>query len=154
VLAEVAELELPVEQRPRLLRQHDLAPVAGRRDPGRVVHVESDVPLVRQRRLACVQPHPHPHGPGGKSLLRLSRCRDRVPGARKGNEDAVALRAHLGAAVALDGFPDLAMVLGESSRIAVAELGQQPGRTLDVGEQEGDGAGGKVAHLPSGGAHG
>src|SRR5262249_47322854 len=64
-------------------------------------------------------------------------------------EERIALRVHLDAAVAPARVAhDLAMP-GEHIRVVLgAELVQQAGRPLDVGEEEGDGAGGPGAHEP------
>ena len=48
VVAEVAEIEVTVEQRARRLRDDDLTAVAGRTDPGRAVDVHAHVTLVGQ----------------------------------------------------------------------------------------------------------
>ena len=64
---------------------------------------------------------------------------------REGEEEGVALRVHLDPALGGARLPDHAPVLGERLRVALgAELVQQPRRALDVGEEEGDGAGGEV----------
>ena len=79
VLAEVAQLELAVEERACRLRDDDLAAVAGRRDPSRLVHGEPDVALVGQRRLAGVHAHPDPHRPRGQRALGVRSRRDGAP---------------------------------------------------------------------------
>ena len=69
--------------------------------------------------------------------------RERPGRRREGEEEGVALRVDLDAAVASARLADDAAVLGERLRVGLgAELVQQPRRALDVGEEEGDGAGG------------
>ena len=41
------------------------------------------------------------------------------------------------------------MVGGDGRVRGVAELLQEPGRALDVGEREGDGSGGELCHRPT-----
>ena len=90
VLAEVAQLELAVEERARRLRDDDLSAVAGRRDPSRLVHGEPDVPLVRQRGLAGVDAHPHPSQARRRATLGVGSRSDGARGARKDNREAVS----------------------------------------------------------------
>ena len=40
-------------------------------------------------------------------------------------------------------------MLGEDIGVLVAEIGQEGRRALDVGEDESDGPGGKIAHRPN-----
>ena len=65
----------------------------------------------------------------------------------KATKKGVALGVDLDAAVAGEGLPEDAPVLGERVGVGVAELVQQACRALDVGEEEGDGAGRELAHL-------
>src|SRR5829696_6778144 len=58
-------------------------------------------------------------------------------------------RFDLDAAVAAERGTKHAPVLGEDIGVAVAELVQQPGVALDVGEEERDGARWKLRHRPS-----
>jgi len=58
-------------------------------------------------------------------------------------------RFDLDAAVAAERGTKHAPVLGEDIGVAVAELVQQPGGALDVGEEERDGARWKLRHRPS-----
>jgi len=61
VLAEVIELEVGVEQHPRRLGEHDLAAVRRTGDSGRAVHVDPDVALVGDDRLAGVDADAYLH---------------------------------------------------------------------------------------------
>ena len=69
-----------------------------------------------------------------------------APGAvRERDEERVALRVDLDAAVPRERVPQHPPVLGQRLRIPLrAELVQQPRRALDVREQEGDRAGGEI----------
>ena len=58
--------------------------------------------------------------------------------------ESVSLRIHLDSAATCEGLSQHAPVLFEQRRKGVAVLLQQPGRAFDVGEEEGDGAGGKL----------
>jgi hypothetical protein len=86
---------------------------------------------------------------------RRERIRDRRGGGKRGRcgaereEEGIALRIDLHPTLGSACFSDQAPVLGECLRVQLsAELVQEPGRALDVGEEEGDSADGKV------GAHG
>jgi hypothetical protein len=46
-------------------------------------------------------------------------------------------------------LPQRVPVLRENVRIRIAELVEQPGRALDVGEEECDGACREIGHVPS-----
>jgi glucokinase len=50
------------------------------------------------------------------------------------------LRVHLDAVVRSEGLAQLVAMLGQGGGVGVAELVQQPRRSLDVGEEEGDGS--------------
>ena len=116
-------------------------------DPRRLVHVLADVAVLRQVRSARVDAHAHLDRPLAERLLRLPRRRERARCCREGDEERIALRVDLHAAVAREGRPQDAAVLGERPCIPLrAELVQQLGRPLDVREEEADGAGRKVAH--------
>ena len=66
--------------------------------------------------------------------------------SREGKEERVTLRVHLDAALGGARLPDQPAVLGESLRVAFAPSScSSLRRALDVGEEERDGAGGKIA---------
>ena len=132
-------------------REHDLAAVAGRRDPCRVVHVDPDVvlrlagPTGTEPTLAEMKAHPDADIAAGSPdfsrdrALGVGRGHDRRVGPIEGREERVALGLDHGAAVALDGVAQQDVVapddLGPRKR-ADGALGAR--RTLDVGEQERD----------------
>ncbi len=157
LLAQVAQedvevLLLVLEQRLGGLGEEDLAAVAGRPDARRAVDRKARVPAVGRDRLPCVEPHPHPDrcavGPlvGGKGELALDGGEQCVPRARERDEERVALRVDLVAVVGCEGLPQQALVIGEHLPVAVAELLDEPGRSLDVREQEGDRTRRKLGH--------
>ena len=73
---------------------------------------------------------------------------DGVARAREREEEGVALRVDLDAAVLREALAHQPPVVGEDVGVAVAELLQQARRALDVGEDEGDGAAGKRGMRP------
>jgi hypothetical protein len=139
VLAEVAQA-VAGQVMSRLADEH-LPTVTGSRDPGRTVHVHTDVALVGDERLAGVQSDPDLDRPVER-LLGLRRRRERIGSTRKGDEEGVPLRVDFNAAVGGERLAQQPSVLGESVGVGVAELVKQPRRPLDVREQEGDGAAG------------
>ena len=118
--------------------------MAGGGDPGGTVNVGADVALAGQQRRPGMEPHPH----GDREcLLRLARGGQRPGRGREGNEEGVALRVHLDAAVGGKGLPEHLPVPGELLGVPLrAELFQQPGGALDVREQEGDRSARQLAH--------
>jgi hypothetical protein len=130
-----------------------LAAVGRPGDPGRPVHVDADVVVPAQHPLAGVQAHPHPHREplrppvGGQAPLGRHRGPDRRPRAGEDGEERVALGADLDPLPVPDGPAQEGRVLVPDRRVASAQLLEQPGRALDVGEQEGDGPGRQLRDL-------
>ena len=85
-------------------------------------------------------------GPGGERLgQRLTQLKSARRGG-EGEEEGVSLRVHLDAVVRGARLSDDSPVLGECFRVRLcAELVQQPRRSLNVREEEGDGAGREIA---------
>src|SRR5439155_26227056 len=127
--------------------KHDLAAVCDACDPRRSVHVEAHIPLVRHERLAGVEAYADADRAAVERPLAFGGGRESVFRARKSDEEGVALGVDLDAAVAGEGLPEDAPVLRQRVGVGVAELVQQACRALDVGEEEGDGAGRELAHL-------
>ncbi len=140
------------DQRARRLREEDLAAVARRADPSRADDIEPEVPLLADRGLTGVQPHPHPHGGAVGPLVCLERALGRdggangIAGASERVEERVALRVDLRAAVRGERLADDPPVIARHVGVRVPELLEQPGRALDVGEHEGDGSGRQRRH--------
>ena len=102
--------------------------------------VDADVALLGDERLAGVEAYSDLDRPVQR-LLCLRRRRERIGGAGEGDEEGVALRVDLDAAVGGERLAKHPPVFGESVCVGVAELLQELRRALDVGEQEGDRAG-------------
>ena len=114
-------------------------------DTRREVHVVSHVALVGDERGARVQADAQADRP------RCECVRDRLGcsrGSRSGwerNEEGVPLRVYFDAALGSARLANNAAMLGERVRVCLcAELAQKPRRSLNVGEQEGDGAGREI----------
>ena len=135
VLAEVAN-GLAGDEVARRLRQEHLPAVPGGGDPRRAVDVDPDVALVGHDRLARVEPHADADRPVAERRLPVGGGGDRVGGARERDEERVALRVHLDAAVPRESLAQHTAVLAQQLRVALAVLVQQPRRALDVREQE------------------
>ena len=103
-------------------------------------------------RMAGVNAHPDSDRRVGRPLvacqrpLYLQRAQDGLLGIRERHEEGVALRVHLVAAMTGDGRPDQAPVLGENLYVTLAQRLHQPGRALDVAEQERDRPTRKAGH--------
>ena len=110
------------------------------------MHIHADVIRAHEKRLARVQPHPHPHldtlcppGGSGESLLRLSGGRDRIPRAGKGDEERIPFGVDLVAVVPSEDLTEkLPVVLQHLGVGLCPEPLQQSRRPLDVAEQERD----------------
>jgi hypothetical protein len=77
---------------------------------------------------------------GGQRPLRAHRRGDRVARPREGDEERVTLGVDLAAVVLGERRPQQAMMVAQHLGVAVRQPRQQPCRTLDVAEEEGDGA--------------
>ena len=78
----------------------------------------------------------------GERLLSVTRGRDGIWRRGEGDEEGVALRVDLDAAVALERLAQHTPVFGQRLGVALGpKLVQQLRRTLDVGEEKRDGAG-------------
>jgi hypothetical protein len=129
-------------------RGHDhLAAVPDSGDPGRPVDVRAHVPLLGDERRAGVQAYANANRAARERRGRLLGRLERTLCRAEGNEEGVALRVYLHATLGRKRLAQRATVLGERLRIALrTEFVQEPGRALDVGEEEGDGPGREVTH--------
>ena len=124
--------------------------MAGRGNASGAVHAEPDVALTADRRFAGVHAHAHAQLCVARPLVRGKRTlgvdgrADRVLRPAERGEEGVALGIDLPAVVRGERVADDALVLGEDRAVVVAQLLEQPRRALDVGEEEGDGAGGPL----------
>jgi hypothetical protein len=108
--------------------------------------IDADVALLREERLARVQAHAHTNGTQAERRSSFPGRGECVRGLGKGNEERVALRVHFDTAVPGEGVAEYAPVLGKYRRIFIPELAQKPRRSLDVREEESDGASGQFGH--------
>ena len=134
VCAEVARR--CVDERAGRLGEQHLSAVLDGGDARSPVDVEADVPFLGHARLAGVYAHAHADRASGEATLCFRRRGDCVGGARERHEERVALRVDLDAVVRRACLADDPAMLGERGAVPVAELVQQPCRTLDVGEEE------------------
>src|SRR5947208_1853811 len=113
---------------------------------------ETVVALVAEAGLARVQAHAHTtlHSvrPGvlGERALRRGCGQRRVRRPPKGDEEGVALRVDLLAAVLFECCAQNPTVLGQHLAVTVSQLLQQAGRPLNVSEEEGDGPARELNH--------
>ena len=134
------------------LREQHLPAVACSHDAGGAMDAEAVVALVAEVRLARVQPHADTAlgalGPGvlGERALRRDRGQGGVRRLAKGDEERVALRVDLLSLVLCEGGAQDPAVIGEHLAVPVSQLLQQPGRALDVREEERDGPAREVGH--------
>ena len=77
-------------------------------------------------------------GPVAQLPLGVGRGCGGVGAGREGDEERVALGVHLHTPVTDERGPQHLAVLGQHGRIGIAQLVQQPGRAVDVGEEERD----------------
>ena len=144
MFAEVEQLDLG--ELGRCGGDEHLATVSGCGDTGSAMDVFAHVPLVGQQRRPRVQPAPHPDLARCELPRQLLCRRERPRRGRERDEERITLRVHLDAVVVRASFTDHAPMLGKRLGIGLGpELVQQLRRALDVREEEGDGAGGKVA---------
>jgi hypothetical protein len=81
------------------LREQDLASVPTGREPGREVHIVSDVALVRDKRPARMHPDTQVDPPIGERVRNRLRRGDRSPSGREREEEGVPLGIDLDAAL-------------------------------------------------------
>jgi hypothetical protein len=84
--------------------------------------------------------------------LDLQRAQHGLLRASERHERGISLRVNLVAALGGDGGADQAPVLGQDLRVALAQRLDQPRRTLDITEQEGDRATRKPLHAAARGS--
>ncbi len=127
--------------------------MAGGGDARRAHDVETEVALLADVRLARVEPHAYEHLAPARPFvvvecpLRVDRRGDCVARPREREEEGVALRIDLGAAVRAERLPHEPAVIGRDAPVGlVAEFLQQTRRPLDVGEDERDRTAGQLGH--------
>jgi hypothetical protein len=134
-----------VQQGCRRRRDEHLSAVRERGDASGPMDVDAHVSLGRQRRRARVQTHAHANRPGREILdagLRGVRC---TRSRREDDEEGIALRVHLHAAVGGEGVAQHPAMFGQRVGIRVwPDRVEQARRPLDVREEERDGAGREI----------
>ena len=149
VVAELEQRRLGDDGVARRAGDQHLAAVAGRADARGGVDVDPDVVVGADDAGARVDAHPHAQLAVARPRLRCElllgrrRRRDCAVGLGEDRKERVAVRRDLAAARAADRLTQQAVVLRERLVVVGAELVQQPGRALDVREDERDGAGGE-----------
>jgi len=99
-----------------------------------------------------VNAHPDPDGRAGRPfvpgqrLLYLQRAQDGLLRTRERHEERVTLGVYLVASLPRDGLADQAPVLRQYLCVAFPQGLYQPGRTLDIAEEEGDRPARKFRH--------
>ena len=154
VQAEIGQLhvrrQVAPREVPRGVGDQDLAAVPRRRDSRRLVERKADVVVADALDLAAVDAHADLDrvalGPWmrGEGPLRVDGGRDRGGGVGERHEHRVALRAEDPAAMGGHGRLQQLAVLRQQRRIGIAEPLEHARRTLDVREQEREGAGRQV----------
>src|SRR5215218_3462392 len=121
-------------------------------DPRRAMHIQTDVVIQPDLRLAGVDTHAHAHldalgpTPGRERPLRAHRGGDRVARPREGDKERITLGVDLATVVLIERHAQQALMLAKHLGVAAAQPRQQPRRTLDVAEQERDGPARKLRH--------
>ena len=132
--------------------QH-LAAVTGGGDAGGAMDVEPDVVVAHELRRPGMQPHAHPQG--GALAARHAPASARVASAAAATAWGAVAKATKKASpwvststplVRGEGRAQQRLMLAQGTGVLVAQPLEQLGAALDVGEQEGDGAGGEWCH--------
>ena len=111
------------------------------------MNIVADVAFSGEKWRACVKPDPDANcAVRGELLGELHGRAQRSGGGRESEEERVSLSVYLGAVVTPTGFADDAPVLGEGLGVPTrAELHEKLRRSLNVREEERDGAGRELA---------
>ena len=134
----------PATRRSHGRGQHDLGAVRGEADAGRGVHREPHVARVAELRAASVQADSEPHVPSpGQSRSRIARWIASAPSTAPGGCSNTANTSSPRADTSCPPAPRTALrtsrrMSDQQCGVAVLEPGEQLGRALDVGQQEGD----------------
>jgi len=113
---------------------------------------EADVPLLGEGGLSRVDAHSNSQRHAVGPVVTRDRALNvrgggyRVLGARKGDEERIALGVDFPAASFVDSGPDETIVIGESLAVPGTVLAKEARRSLDVREEECDGAAEKLRH--------
>ena len=139
VATEIAQ-RLIVDERGGRGREDHLAAVGEGRNAGAAVDVDPDVALRGDARRAGVEAHPNRDRPRRERILAGGRSGDGAGSGWERDEEGIALRVDLDTPLGGERVTQHPAVIGERVRVpGGAELPQEAGRALDVGEQQGDG---------------
>ena len=136
------------EQSPGSAREQDLTPVRGGPDSSCAGDGETDVPVALEFRLSRMKPHSHLDLRAVRPLVRRDRALricgggHRVAHPREDREKGLRLPVDDQASVRLDRLLEQTPVLVDDFAIALLEPVLKLGRSLDVREEERDGAAG------------
>src|SRR5712691_9563917 len=114
---------------------------------------QAEIPLVPDEGFARVKAHTYPQlsalGPRMSSKRPLGRygSGSGVLRATEDHEEGVALGIDLLAVVLREGGTQESSVIGQNSAVPVAQPPEEPRRSLDVAEEEGNGSARKLGHL-------
>jgi hypothetical protein len=128
----------------RARREEHLAPVSRRADPRGAVHVEPDEAVTLVHGHPRVEAHAHGHGCFARPVLRLEGALRRGRGLdgglrrREDGEELVCAALDLASSVLRNGPAQERTRAREDVAVLAAKLAHEPGRPLDVGEEEGD----------------
>src|SRR5205823_5522381 len=81
-----------------------------------------------------------------QGALRSDRCGDSISGTGESDEEGIALRVDLAAAILLEGMTQQASALRQHAGIALAQLLEQLRGALDIREEEGERSRWKMTH--------
>jgi hypothetical protein len=110
------------------------------------MHAEAEVALLGDRGLARVHAHADAQRRTCRPLVSVQRALgcgcgcNGVLGPLEGDEEGVALGVDLLASVLFEGRSQEPVMVGTRFAVTLAQLLEQASRSLDVGEEEGDGA--------------
>jgi hypothetical protein len=156
MLSEIEEPHLTRKAFPnedaRDVREKDLPPVGSRGDARRSVDIDAEVVIPTQNAFACVHAHPHSKrgsvGPvvAGQLALGLDNRPDGLDRAAEHGEERIAFGPDNCALLLAESTShDLGVVLLHAA-VLLAELLEKASGALDVGEEKGHRAGGKLGH--------
>ncbi len=133
---------LILDERCRRGREDHLAAVGEGGHASAAMHVDSDVALGRNARCARVKTHSHRDRPDRERLLGRVGCRNGSGCRGERDEEGVTLGIDLDTTLGAECIAQHTAMLGKRIRVATgAELPEQPGRALDVREQQRDRSG-------------
>ncbi len=122
-----------------------------RRDARRPVHVDPDVALLAHEWCPRMDAHAHPNRSRAQTFECFGGRPQSAGRSREGDEESIPLRIDLDALIGRERHTQDTAMLRQHPRVLLrAQFMQQLRRTLDVGEEEGDGAGGQITHLGEG----